>query len=255
MELTPQSLQQRLQEEVMILTAIYNEKMAKELSALKLHVNALNNVTKTPYIGPDDIIKLRQQLDVLIREIKTLAENKVTENGSDKITPFRQQAAAIAGIKRNTLDKLEKNENDLAELSIKLENKRAKTKHLTEDSIPKGEDLKRYVARLKTKSGIYKRCRAELAELRAEGGILSRTNIILESKLTDSKTIDTINMMNYEYNIPDNFNESNARDINLQLTRNLLTLKSKLSSLLNGKYSYAMTEVKFSITINWISNF
>ncbi|XP_053596425.1 intraflagellar transport protein 81 homolog [Microplitis demolitor] len=232
-ELTPQSLQQRLQEEVMILTAIYNEKMAKELSALKLHVNALNNVTKTPYIGPDDIIKLRQQLDVLIREIKTLAENKVTENGSDKITPFRQQAAAIAGIKRNTLDKLEKNENDLAELSIKLENKRAKTKHLTEDSIPKGEDLKRYVARLKTKSGIYKRCRAELAELRAEGGILSRTNIILESKLTDSKTIDTINMMNYEYNIPDNFNESNARDINLQLTRNLLTLKSKLSSLLN----------------------
>ncbi|KAH0564275.1 intraflagellar transport protein 81 homolog [Cotesia glomerata] len=232
-ELTPQTLQQRLQEEVMILMAIYNEKMSKELSALKLRINALNNVVNTPYIGPDDIIKLRQQLDVLVREIQTLAESKITENGSEKITPFRQQAAAIAGIKRTTLDKLEKNENDLAELTIKLENKRAKTKHLAEDSMPKGEDLKRYVARLKTKSGMYKRCRAELTELRAEGGILSRTDIILENKLSDSKTMDAINMMNYEYNIPDHFNESNASDINLQLTRNLLTLKSKLSSLLN----------------------
>ncbi|CAG5095593.1 Similar to Ift81: Intraflagellar transport protein 81 homolog (Rattus norvegicus) [Cotesia congregata] len=183
MEKERQSLQQRLQEEVMILMAIYNEKMSKELSALKLRVNALNNVVNTPYIGPDDIIKLRQQLDVLVREIQTLAESKITENGSEKITPFRQQAAAIAGIKRTTLDKLEKNENDLAEFTIKLENKRAKTKHLAEDSMPKGEDLKRYVARLKTKSGMYKRCRAELAELRAEGGILSRTDIILENQL------------------------------------------------------------------------
>lgn len=226
-------LQQRLSEESRILMAICNERLPADLLALKIHVEALTVVMGSSYVGPDEIVKLRQRLDVIIREIQNLAETKISENSKDKMAPFRQQAAAIAGVKRNVLEKLEKTETELVELLVKLEDKRDELKFLTQELVPKGQELKRYVARLKSKSDTYKRSRAELAGLRAECGLISRTLVILNSRLVKTKSVDTMSIK-YETHLPDNYTEANAISANSQLSRNLSSFRVKLSLLLRG---------------------
>lgn len=97
--------------------------------------------------------------------------------------PFKQQAAAVANIKRSLLERLEKTENSLQELQTKLEEKRELSKLIVENSVPKGEELKKYVNRLKTRSTLYKHCKGELAWLTAENSVLYRTAAILENQV------------------------------------------------------------------------
>ena len=229
-ELTPQSLIQRLSEEVMVQTAVYKERLPAELSNLKSRVEALSSVAGSSYVGPEEIVALRQRLDLAAREVQALAETRVTETGADKMAPFRQQAAAIASVKRNTLERLESTEATLADLAGKLEEKRDKAKRFAEDSVPRGEELKRYVARLKTKSVLYKRCRSELAGLRAESGVLHRTIGILERELALCKP----SVPRSERILPDNYNAGNAAAINAQLSRTVSSLRAQLAPLLNG---------------------
>lgn len=49
----------------------------------------------------------------------------------------------------------------------------------------RGEEFKRYVTKLRARSSIYKRYRAELSQLKAEGGVLARTLDILKARLSE----------------------------------------------------------------------
>lgn len=97
--------------------------------------------------------------------------------------PFRQQAAAVGNMKRNALERLEKIENSLEELQSRLKDKQDHSKSLLETSIPRAEELKKYINRLKTKGTLYKRCKAEIAGLKAENGVLNRTAAILDGQV------------------------------------------------------------------------
>lgn len=185
--LTPQNLIQRLSEEVTVQTAMCRERLPAELSAKKAQVNALSSVVRSPHLGPDDILALRNRLDVAAREVQALAEKKAT-GGTDKMAPFRQQAAAVAGMKRNVLDKLKRSEEILEETSSRLAEKREEARQVAEEPAPKGDELKRYVAHLRARSTLYKQRRAELAGLKAESGVLNRTLKILEGKVRKRKT-------------------------------------------------------------------
>lgn len=239
-DLTPESLIQRLSEEIMVLSAIKKERLPLELSNMKLRVEALSAVAGSSYVAPDEINQLRQKLDVVARQVQALAETRITESGADKMAPFRQQAAAISSVKRNTLEKLESSESLLGQLNAKLEEKRERAKRFAEESIPRGEELKRYVARLKTKSVSYKRCRAELAALRAENGLLNRTVVILDSQLaiygnrSDRSKSDQNRIGS---TIPDNYTASNAASMNSQLAAKVSSLRTQLAPLLSGNSS------------------
>ena len=95
------------------------------------------------------------------------------------MAPFRQQAISVSSMKKNTLDQLEKAKTYLADLEIKLEEKKSDAKYLLEKPLPSEDEFKQYVARLKAKSVIYKRCKTELSGLKAENGVLNRTVEIL----------------------------------------------------------------------------
>lgn len=103
--------------------------------------------------------------------------------GIDKMAPFRQQAIAVNSMKRNTLDQLEKLKSYYNELESKLEMKKKDANFLLEQPLPNEEEFKQYIARLKAKSVIYKRCKAELSGLKAENGVLSRTVEILNQQV------------------------------------------------------------------------
>lgn len=108
---------------------------------------------------------------------------QISKNDIDKMEPFRQQAAAVGNMKRNALERLEKVEGSLEELQLRLKEKQDHSRALLETLAPRAEELKKYVNRLKTKGTLYKRCKAEVAGLKAESGVLHRTVAILEGQV------------------------------------------------------------------------
>ncbi|XP_043797019.1 intraflagellar transport protein 81 homolog isoform X1 [Apis laboriosa] len=229
-EITVQTLFQHLSEVIIVQTVVTNEKLPTEIHAKTNRIKALNIVKQYSYLNPDQITGLRNNLDSIAKEIQNLIELKITKNNIDKIEPFRQQAAAVANIKRNVLEKLEKTANSLQELQTKLEEKRELSKLIVED-IPKGEDFKKYINRLKTRGTLYKHCKSELTWFNAENSILYRTAAILENQYNQcnraKERLETIKKNTL------NFTEENASSMNLQLCRDISAFKAKLIPLIN----------------------
>lgn len=75
--LTPQILVQHLAEEVTVQSAIVKEKLPSELNAKKNRMRALSIVKEYPYLGPDKIVTMRNDLDVILKDIQDLVESKV----------------------------------------------------------------------------------------------------------------------------------------------------------------------------------
>ncbi|XP_048508537.1 intraflagellar transport protein 81 homolog isoform X4 [Athalia rosae] len=232
--LTPAKLIQRLSEEVTVQMVMTRERLPAEIADKKAHVNALKLVTRSPQLGPDDILAFRNRLDVAAREVQTLAEKKVLkENDLSRMAPFRQQAAAVAGMKRTILDKLKRSEETLEELSVRVTEKREEARQLAEEPTPRGEDLKRYVAHLRARSALYKQRRAELAGLRAESGVLNRSLRILETKLSHVKSDVNSATTKAAKTLPDGFTAENATTANAELAGHISELRAQLVILLN----------------------
>lgn len=83
--LSPQILIQHLAEEVTVQSAIVNEKLPSELSAKKNRMKALTIVKGYPYLSPDKITSMRNDLDMILKDIQNLVESKVTKNNNKKI--------------------------------------------------------------------------------------------------------------------------------------------------------------------------
>lgn len=231
-EVTIQALLQQLSEVVTVQTIVTNEKLPAELNEKKNRMKALTAVKQHPYLSPDQITTLRNKLDAIAKEIQDLIELKISKSMIDKMEPFKQQAAAVANIKRSLLERLEKTENSLQELQTKLEEKRELSKLIVENSVPKGEELKKYVNRLKTRSTLYKHCKGELAWLTAENSVLYRTAAILENQLNQCNQTKEI-LETVKKNISNNFTEENASSVNLQLSRDISAFRAKLIPLIN----------------------
>nr|XP_031846552.1 intraflagellar transport protein 81 homolog [Nomia melanderi]XP_031846553.1 intraflagellar transport protein 81 homolog [Nomia melanderi] len=235
-EVTAQTLLQQLSEMVTVQSVVTNEKLPAELNAKKNRMKALTTVKQYSYLGPDQITALRNKLDALAKEIQDLVEIKISKSNINKMEPFRQQAAAVANIKRNVLERLEKMDNSLQELQLKLEEKRELSKMMIEDAAPKGEELKQYINRLKTRSTLYKYSKGELAWLNAENSVLYRTAAILENQLDQfNQTKEMLETV--EKNTLADFKEENASSLNLKLSRDISARRAKLIPLINDVQS------------------
>lgn len=231
-EVTVQSLLQRLSEVITVQTIVVNEKLPVEIHAKKNHIKALTAVKQYPYLSPDQITTLRNKLDTVGKEIQNLIELKISKSNIDKIEPFRQQAAAVANIKKNVLEKLEKTTGSLEELQEKLQEKCELSKMAVEDVIPKGEELKKYINRLKTRGTLYKHCKSELTWFNAENSVLHRTAAILENQYNQynqaKERLETV-----KKNTPANFTQENASSMNFQLSRDISAFRARLVPLIN----------------------
>ncbi|XP_078040651.1 intraflagellar transport protein 81 homolog [Augochlora pura] len=232
-EVTAQTLLQQLSEMVTVQTMVANEKLPAELNQLRNRMKALTSVKQYSYLGPDQITAMRNKLDLMAKEIQDLVEIKISKINIDKMEPFRQQAAAVANIKRNALERLEKTDDSLQELQLRLEEKRELSRLMIEDAAPKGEELKQYINRLKTRSTLYKHCKGEVAWLNAENSVLYRTTAILENQLSQynqtKKMLETV-----EKSRSSDFTEENASSINRQLSKDISSRRAKLVPLINA---------------------
>ncbi|XP_064615158.1 intraflagellar transport protein 81 homolog [Liolophura sinensis] len=100
----------------------------------------------------------------------------------DKLSLFRQQAAIISHKKEAAAVSLREAREEYNKALQEADDKRELVKDVDGGEVLKGEDFKRYVNKLRGKSTIYKKKRQELAEVRAETGVLSRTEEILKQQ-------------------------------------------------------------------------
>lgn len=80
-----------------------------------------------------------------------------------------------------------------------LQDKQEQLKQFSGEQVLRGEEFKRYVNKLRGKSSLYKMKRGELSDMRAEFGILSRTEEILKAK--DAQLLEQLASAQYVFSL------------------------------------------------------
>jgi intraflagellar transport protein 81 len=181
---TPEGLLQRLEEETHINTYIVKQKLPKEIDTRHKEAEILQHVLSEPAMSRGDLDALNSKIQAVNNEISQLVERHLATNNpaDDKLAPFRQQAAIIARKKETTAEQLTELRNKLSALEEELQEKKNQLKEFAGDTVLRGEEFKRYVTKLRGRSSVYKRNRAELSALKAEAGVLTRTVEILRAR-------------------------------------------------------------------------
>ncbi|KAL8567199.1 hypothetical protein ACOMHN_046609 [Nucella lapillus] len=181
---TADSMIERLEEETRANGYIVKDQLPKDVASRRNMIQDLQKVVAVPAMGQSDLDQLNNQITTLNSEVNQLIEQRMRSGDptEDKLSLFRQQAGIIAHKKEAAAAGLREMREDLNRTNQELEQKREVVSSVEGAEILKGEDFKRYVNKLRSKSTIYKKKRSELAELRAESGVLTRSEDILNQR-------------------------------------------------------------------------
>ncbi|XP_065226405.1 intraflagellar transport protein 81 homolog [Planococcus citri] len=241
--LSSQALMKKLEEEIYVTSYIANQKLPRELQQQKKEKEIMETIAYSPNVTKSSNEQLESKVQTITQHINQLVENRLSSStiADDKTVLFRQQAAIVARKKDNLAEKFSELKKQLQEVRSKLEDKQHKLEEMTGEGgviLKSSEHFQEYVSKLRTRSLIYKRYRNDLATLKAESGILSRTVDILRSKAdqvgVDLSTLQDI--QDTEPQQPDIENKTSETLLSLitQLTANISSQKAKLAPLVAG---------------------
>ncbi|XP_015780913.1 PREDICTED: intraflagellar transport protein 81 homolog [Acropora digitifera] len=181
---TGADLIKKLDEENKVNMYLCQEKLPKELEGKNKYAHDLQKVANEPAMGHSDIDELNKRIKLLSTEINSLIEKRMVRNDpiDDKLSLFRQQASIIGRKKETVAEKLQEAMDELSNAESEFQKKKELLKDSEGSEVLKGDEFKRYVNKLRGKSTVYKKKRQELAEIRAEYGVLARTEEILRGK-------------------------------------------------------------------------
>ena len=181
---TPEVLLQKLEEEVKVNAYIVNEKLPRELEQKKQAVASLEKVLNQPALTQNDLQELKRRIKDANTEAKEISDKKNVSSDpmEDKLTLFRQQAAIITRKKETTAERLNDARSALSAAEDDVRDKKGQIGSLGGEVILKGDDFKKYVNALRTKSNDYKEKRQQLSELKSEYGVLARTLEVISSR-------------------------------------------------------------------------
>ncbi|CAG5012645.1 unnamed protein product [Parnassius apollo] len=177
---TPKSVNEvlkRLQEEIQLNSYLVKEKLPQESSLLQKELNIMQNIATEYHPTRSDLIVVQDKITAVNSEVEQLVQRRLAAAGSqdDKLAPFRQQAAVIRRNKEASAVRVNELAVALKDHEAALADLQSQVKQLLGDMVLRGEELKKYVSALRTKSTLYKRQRANLSTFKVEAGILSRT--------------------------------------------------------------------------------
>nr|XP_037290865.1 intraflagellar transport protein 81 homolog [Rhipicephalus microplus] len=143
----------KLEEEVRANGYLVRDKLPKEITVCQNAIKDLQKVSAEPAMGQNEINRLKAKAAVIARKKEAAAEtlNELRLQVSQLEAQLQEKQSLVAG----------------------------------GEQVLKGDEFKKYVNALRGKSSQYKQQRQELAELRAETGVLARTQEILTHKERD----------------------------------------------------------------------
>ncbi|KAK1801049.1 hypothetical protein P4O66_022754 [Electrophorus voltai] len=209
----PESLVKRLKEEIKFNSYMVSDKLPKELARLRRRVHHLQKVASEPAMGHAELAELEEKwraydctgfclmsegphlkgliLCPPVEQINELnqanqaLEKKLprSEPVVDNLTLYRQQAAVIARKKEAKAEALQEAREELAAVTKEVSAKSSQARSHGGLEIVRADEFKRYVAKMRGKNIAFKKKRQEMAELKAEFGVLQRTEELLRQRL------------------------------------------------------------------------
>ncbi len=182
--LSAKGLISKLQEENHLKQMLVSETLPKKVEAKRKECIELEQVLAEPVLNDLDLDTIRQQIDECTEEVARLMEKRLpgSDPVQDKLALFRQQASIIARKKEAAAESYKSVMDELAALESELQSKREQLNKFDGGEILREEEFKRYLARLRVSNNTYKKKKSELGALKAEYGVLARTEEILRSR-------------------------------------------------------------------------
>ncbi|XP_063822252.1 intraflagellar transport protein 81 homolog isoform X1 [Ostrinia nubilalis] len=213
-----------LKEEVQLNSYLVKEKLPQETGNLQKELNIMQNIATEQHLTRSDLVLVQDKIAVVNGELEQLVQRRLASSGpqEDKLAPFRQQAAVIRRNKDASAARVHELAASLKEYEATLADLQSQVRQLLGDTVLRGEELKKYVNSLRTKSTVYKRQRANLSTFKVETGILTRTlNIIsaadptVEMALVNHKKlkIDDDEAMEKDQNKTDDLAKKSLHDL------------------------------------------
>ncbi|XP_049907135.1 intraflagellar transport protein 81 homolog [Epinephelus moara] len=180
----PESLMKRLEEEIKINSYMVSEKLPKELEGMRRTAQYLQKIAAEPAMGQADLQELEDKIKEVDSQINHLIEKRMMRNDpmDDKLTLYRQQASIIFRRKESKAEELQEAREELAAAERELRLRSSQAQSSDGGEVIRGDELKRLVVKLRSKGTVYKKKRQEIAELKAEYGVLQRTEEILKQR-------------------------------------------------------------------------
>ncbi|XP_008282374.1 intraflagellar transport protein 81 homolog [Stegastes partitus] len=180
----PESLMKRLEEEIKINSYMVSEKLPKELEGMRRMVQYLQKVALEPAMGQSDLQELEDKIKEADSQINQLIEKRMMRNDpmDDNLTLYRQQASIIIRRKESKAEELQEAREELAAAERELRQRSSQAQGSDGEEVIRGDELKRLLVKLRSKGTVYKKKRQEIAELKAEYGVLQRTEEILRQR-------------------------------------------------------------------------
>jgi len=177
-------LLQKLEREVMEMEHKVLETLPIEIQAKQRRLEELQQTLSEPTASDAEMAHMGQQQQMLMRAVNSLEERKRSQmnNPDDKLAMFRQQGNLVAKKKEQVIQRLNVVGRERIEIEAELSARAVDLDSIKGKPVLKGEDFRKYATELRSKTAQWKRMKAELAELRAEWGVLSRTEAILGSQ-------------------------------------------------------------------------
>uniref|UniRef100_A0A4W6G779 Intraflagellar transport protein 81 homolog n=1 Tax=Lates calcarifer TaxID=8187 RepID=A0A4W6G779_LATCA len=180
----PESLMKRLEEEIKINSYMVSEKLPKELEGMRHTVQYLQKVASEPAMGQADLQELEDKIKEVDYQINQLIEKRMMRNDpmDDKLTLYRQQASIIIRRKESKAEELQEAREELAAAERELRQRTNQPQASDGEEVIRGDELKRLVVKLRSRGTVFKKKRQEITELKAEYGVLQRTEEILRQR-------------------------------------------------------------------------
>uniref|UniRef100_A0A4W4GYD1 Intraflagellar transport protein 81 homolog n=1 Tax=Electrophorus electricus TaxID=8005 RepID=A0A4W4GYD1_ELEEL len=183
----PESLVKRLKEEIKFNSYMVSDKLPKELARLRRRVHHLQKVASEPAMGHAELAELEEKVGQIneLSQANQGLEKKLprSEPVVDNLTLYRQQAAVIARKKEAKAEALQEAREELAAVTKEVSAKSSQARSHGGLEIVRADEFKRYVAKMRGKNIAFKKKRQEMAELKAEFGVLQRTEELLRQRL------------------------------------------------------------------------
>ncbi|KAI9560954.1 hypothetical protein GHT06_011910 [Daphnia sinensis] len=178
-----QMLLQRAEDAIRVNQYMINEKLNKETQLVTANIALMEKVLAAPNPTSADLQIVIQKSDDFRSKIAHLTEKRALQNDpiEDGMALYRQQSLITSRKKEACAERLNDLTQEMNALEAQLQAKKQQLGGQSETALT-SEQFKTYVSDLRVKSNVYKQRRAELNDLKAEYGILSRTLEILRAQ-------------------------------------------------------------------------